>query len=201
MSKKQKLLFATGNAHKLTELRQVLGQQYEIAGLKDLGIPTDIPETGVTLHENAAQKAQYLYEKLGTPCLAEDTGLEVEALDGAPGVYSARFAGPDCNAEENMKKLLNELEGCPNRKARFRTVIALVEGGEMTFFEGICPGTIARQSKGDKGFGYDPVFIPEGFDKTFAQMNAREKNAISHRKKAVELLARHLNNHSINFRK
>ncbi len=188
MSEKQKLLFATGNPNKLQELKQVLGKEFDILGLRDLEIYEEIPETGKTLDDNARIKAEYLYNKLQQTCLAEDTGLEVEALGGAPGVLSARYAGPDCDASQNIRKILKNLNKTEHRAARFRTVIALIERGKVHYFEGICKGVIATELRGNSGFGYDPIFIPEGYHKSFAEMSSGEKNKISHRRKAVENL-------------
>lgn len=190
----KKLIFATNNQHKLAELRDILGTRCELVGLSDIGCNEDIPETAETLRGNAAQKAEYVANKFGLDCFADDTGLEVRALDGRPGVYTARYAGPECLPEDNMRKLLGELEGRDDRYAEFKTVICLWEkdGGEH-FFEGICPGHITSEKHGGKGFGYDPVFIPEGYDKTFAELGEEIKNKISHRARAVALLAEYLN--------
>ncbi len=186
------LVFATNNSHKLEEVRAILGERFRIASLKEIGCTDDIPETADTLEGNAMQKARYVKEKFGYDCFADDTGLEVEALNGAPGVYSARYAGPGHDSEANMQKLLKELEGKTNRQARFRTVIALLLEGEKHTFEGIVPGTILTERRGTAGFGYDPVFVPEGFKETFAEMGNEEKNRISHRARAVQKLAEFL---------
>lgn len=185
-----KIVFATNNAHKLAEVRAVLGSAFDIVTLREVGITEDIPETGATLDENASQKARYVYERTGLDCFADDTGLEVEALDGAPGVHSARYATDGHDFAANNRKLLCELEGKENRKARFRTVISLIRGGEELQVEGIVRGEIAQREAGCGGFGYDPLFIPEGYDITFAEMSADEKNAISHRGRAVAELVK-----------
>ncbi len=184
-----KLVFATNNQHKLDEVRKISAQHnIEIVSLAEIDCHDDIPETADTLDGNALQKAQYIRVKFGLDCFADDTGLEVEALNNAPGVYSARYAGPGHDSEANMKKLLNEMEGKENRKARFRTVIALLLGGETHLFEGIVEGSITTEKRGGNGFGYDPVFVPEGYDKTFAELGNDVKNKISHRARAVEQL-------------
>lgn len=184
-----KIVFATNNAHKLSEVRAVLGEGYELVTLKEVGITEDIPETGATLDENASLKAHYVYERTGLDCFADDTGLEVEALDGAPGVHSARYATDGHDFKANNRKLLAELQGADNRRARFRTVISLIRGGVEQQVEGIVEGTIATEESGAEGFGYDPLFIPTGHNRTFAEMTAEEKNAISHRGRAVAKLA------------
>ena len=187
-----KIVFATNNKHKLDEIRKITQNSVEILSLSDIDCHDDIPETGVTLEENALMKADYIKSKFGYDCFADDTGLEVDALNGAPGVYSARYAGEDCNSEDNMDKMLTELSGITNRNARFRTVIALTLNGENYFFEGIVNGTIIEERRGGEGFGYDPIFVPAGYDKTFAELGDDEKNKISHRaiatKKLVEKL-------------
>ena len=190
----KKLVFATNNAHKLEEIRAILGNKVEILSLNDINCHADIPETADTLQGNAALKAQYIYENYGLDCFADDTGLEVDALNGAPGIYSARYAGGEGHdSEANMKKLLSEMQDKDNRKARFRTVICLIEGGEEHFFEGIVNGSIIRERKGGAGFGYDPVFMPDGYSETFAEMGNDEKNKISHRARAVQKLCEYLN--------
>lgn len=190
----KKLVFATNNAHKLDEIRAILGDKIEVLSLKDINCDTDIPETADTLEGNAALKAEYIYKNYGLDCFADDTGLEVEALGGAPGVYSARYAGGDGHdSEANMRKLLQELDGEHNRKAQFRTAICLIEQGEEHLFEGIVKGSIIEQKRGASGFGYDPVFMPEGYEETFAEMGNAEKNKISHRARAVEKLCEYLN--------
>ena len=189
----KKLVFATNNAHKLEEIRAILGDRIEVLSLKDIHCDTDIPETADTLEGNAALKAEYIYRNYGMDCFADDTGLEVEALGGAPGVYSARYAGSGHDSEANMKKLLAELNGVTDRKARFRTAICLIEGGEKHLFEGIVKGEIIENKRGNSGFGYDPVFVPEGYAETFAEMGNDEKNKISHRARAVQQLCAYLN--------
>lgn len=185
-----KIVFATNNAHKLSEVKAVLGEDFELVTLKEVGITEDIPETGETLDENASIKARYVYERTGLDCFADDTGLEVEALNGEPGVRSARYATDGHDFKANNVKLLHNLESVANRKARFRTVISLIRGGEEIQVEGIVNGCIATQESGNEGFGYDPLFIPEGYDRTFADMTADEKNAISHRGRAVAELVK-----------
>jgi len=183
------LVFATNNLHKLEEVRDILGGSFRIASLKEIGCIDDIPETADTLEGNALQKARYVKDKFGYDCFADDTGLEVEALGGAPGVFSARYAGLGHDSEANMRKLLKELEGKTNRQAQFRTVVALLLDGEEYTFEGIVRGTILTERRGTAGFGYDPVFVPEGYAETFAEMGSEEKNRISHRARAVQKLA------------
>ena len=180
------LIFATNNAHKLQEVSALLPT--EILSLNDINCHDDIPETADTLEGNALLKARYVYEKFGFDCFADDTGLEVEALDNAPGVYSARYAGEQKNAEDNMNKLLLELQKKSNRKARFRTVIALILDGKEYLFEGEVKGTIEKEKRGNEGFGYDPIFTPDGYDKTFAELSIETKNTISHRGLAVAKL-------------
>lgn len=187
-----KLVFATNNIHKLDEVRAIVGDRVEVLSLNDIGCHDDIPETADTLQGNALIKARYIYEKFGVDCFADDTGLEVEALDGAPGVYSARYAGEECDSEANMKKLLQNLTGKSNRNAQFRTVIALIIKGEEKLFNGIVKGTITEEKRGDSGFGYDPVFVPEGFSESFAQMSGDMKNSISHRYRATLELSNYL---------
>jgi XTP/dITP diphosphohydrolase len=189
---KKKLVVATNNAHKLEEISAILGDEMELLSLKDIGCEADIPETADTLEGNARQKARYIYENYQLDCFADDTGLEVEALDGAPGVFSARYAGNGHDSEANMQKLLRELEGKQNRKAQFRTAICLIMGGEEYLFEGIVKGEIIEEKRGSAGFGYDPIFVPEGFDKTFAELGNEVKNTVSHRALAVEKLCRFL---------
>lgn len=199
-----KIVFATNNQHKLQEIHDILGSEFEIVSLKDIGCDVDIPETGNTLEENAMQKAQYVYDHYNLSCFADDTGLEVEALNGEPGVHSARYAeGTDHDSEANMAKLLRNLEGKDNRKARFRTVIALIQKQDVcpcgctsikkvNRFEGIVDGSIATEKHGTAGFGYDPIFVPEGYDKSFAELGESIKNGISHRARAVAKLAEYL---------
>jgi XTP/dITP diphosphohydrolase len=181
------LLFATANAHKLDELRAIL-PQYEVLGLHDVELYEDIPETGDTLNENAYLKVKYLYDILGGVVMSEDTGLEVAALDGAPGVHTARYAGDQRDPIDNMNKLLGALSDQGDRSARFRTVIALMNENEVLYFEGIVNGKIAMNISGDEGFGYDPVFIPDGYEQTFAELPSSIKNNISHRARAVQKL-------------
>ena len=188
-----KIVFATNNQHKLEEIRQILDNKIEILSLSDIGCDVDIPETADTLEGNALLKAQYVYDHYHMSCFADDSGLEVDVLNGAPGIYSARYAGKAHDSEANMTKLLAELEEKNNRHARFRTVIALLlenDGvAEEHLFEGIVNGTIIRERRGTAGFGYDPIFQPEGYESTFAELGAEIKNKISHRAKAVEKLA------------
>ncbi|MEO8087249.1 MAG: non-canonical purine NTP diphosphatase [Bacteroidota bacterium] len=187
-----KLVFATNNKHKLEEVRRILPENIELLTLADIGCTEDLPETGNTLEYNAGQKARYIHDKYGYDCFADDSGLEVEALHGRPGVYSARYAGSNGNSSANMTKLLTELNKEENRKARFRTVIALMQNGETNFFEGEIVGEITLSERGANGFGYDPVFIPEGFQVTFAEMAPELKNRISHRAIAVKKLGEFL---------
>lgn len=187
-----KLVFATNNRHKLEEVKAILGNKIEVLSLNDIDCHDDIPETADTLEGNALIKARYIHEKFGVDCFADDTGLEVEALNGEPGVYSARYAGEDCNPEANMYKLLQNLTGENNRNAQFRTVIALIINGEEKLFNGIVKGTISREKMGNAGFGYDPIFIPEGFSESFAQMTSEMKNSISHRYRATDELSNYL---------
>lgn len=195
---KRKLVFATNNAHKLQEVSAILGDNVELLSLKEIGCEADIPETADTLEGNALMKAHYIYDKYHVDCFADDTGLEVEALNGAPGVYSARYAGGDGHdSEANMNKLLVELKDKENRKARFRTVIALIIDGKEHLFEGVVNGEIIEERRGGSGFGYDPVFIPEGHTETFAELGNEVKNKISHRARAVEKLCQFLSNDSI----
>ncbi len=180
-----KMVFATGNPNKVREISQILDGRFDLVGLKDIGCTEEIPETTGTIQGNAIQKAMYVYENYGMDCFSEDTGLEVFALDMEPGVDTALYAGPQKDPEANMAKLLRNLEGKTDRKARFRTVIAFVKGGEVKTFEGIVEGKIALGKRGTKGFGYDPIFLPEGKDISFAQMDKDEKNKISHRGRAM----------------
>ena len=181
------LIFATGNKHKADEVQDFLGEGFALRCLKDVGITEDIPETEPTLEGNAYQKAKYVFDRTGEPCFADDTGLEVEALDGAPGVYTARYAGEGKSSEDNMDLLLKNLEGVKNRNARFRTVIVYLDNNGRVFeFEGIVNGVITEEKKGTQGFGYDPIFRPDGYDKTFAQLPLSKKNKISHRARAMQ---------------
>lgn len=187
------LVFATNNAHKAKEINQILGDAFVIRTLKDIGFEGDIPETQPTLEGNALQKARYIAERFPVNVFADDTGLEVETLHGEPGVYSARYAGPQRSSEDNVKKLLAALENKPSRNAQFRTAIALIMDGKEHVFEGVVAGRIGTAPAGEGGFGYDPVFYPENATRTFAQMSANEKNAISHRKRAIAAMAEFLN--------
>ena len=188
---KNKIVFATNNAHKLEEVAAILGDSFEVLSLREIGCDADIPETADTFAGNALQKARYVKEHYGYDCFADDSGLEVDALDGAPGVYSARYSGG--GSEANMDKLLLNLTGKSERGAQFRTVIALLIGEQTQLFEGVVRGAIIEERRGEGGFGYDPIFVPEGYDKTFAELGSEVKNRISHRAKAVELLAQYLN--------
>lgn len=188
----KKLVFATNNAHKLSEIKALLSD-YEIVSLSEINCFDDIPETSDTLEGNALIKASYIFEKYGLDCFADDTGLEVDALNGEPGVYSARYAGDDHNSLNNMMKLLDKLGENPHRKAHFRTVIALIEGGKVQYFEGRIDGEIAHSPRGEAGFGYDPIFVPTSYNQSFAELGTEEKNKISHRALAVKKLAIYLN--------
>jgi XTP/dITP diphosphohydrolase len=183
-----KLCFATNNAHKVAEIQAQLGASFELLSLKAIGCEEELAETGTTLEANSLQKAQYVFDNYQIDCFADDTGLEVEALSGEPGVYSARYAGEHRNSTDNMALLLSKLQGNTNRNARFRTVITLIQAGVMTQFEGIVEGTIIEELKGTEGFGYDPIFIPNGYDRTFAEMSMEEKGQISHRGRAFQQL-------------
>ena len=189
---KKKLVVATNNAHKLEEISAILGDEMELFSLKDINCHADIPETADTLEGNARQKALYIYENYGMDCFADDTGLEVDALNGAPGVFSARYAGDGHDSEANMQKLLKELKGKENRKAQFRTAICLIMEGKEYLFEGIVKGAIIEEKRGGAGFGYDPIFVPEGYDQTLAELGNDIKNTISHRARAVEKLCKFL---------
>jgi XTP/dITP diphosphohydrolase len=187
-----KLVFATNNQHKLKELQAILGNHFELLSLKDIGCFEEIPEEQPTLEGNASQKAFYVYKKYDYSCFADDTGLEIEALNGEPGVFSARYAGEAKNPQANMDKVLAKLKNTEHRKARFRTVISLVLDGEEKQFDGIVEGEITREKQGDSGFGYDPIFLPAGYEKTFAEMSLDDKNQISHRARAVQKLVKYL---------
>ena len=191
----KKLIFATHNPNKLVEIKSTV-KTFEVVGLKEMGIIEDIAETGSTLEENALIKSQYIFQKTGLNCFADDTGLEVGALGGKPGVYSARYAGEHATAEENMQKLLSEMEGQKNRTACFRTVISLILNGEKYFFEGEVKGDILQYKTGDDGFGYDPIFKPNGSDQSFAEMTMEQKNKISHRGLALKKLLHFLSHRS-----
>jgi XTP/dITP diphosphohydrolase len=188
------LIFATHNAHKAEEIRALLDDKFRIITLDEAGFKDEIPEPFDTLHENASAKSRFIFERTGRNCFSEDTGLEVEALGGAPGVKSARYAGEGRSFDENMNKLLRELQGVTWREARFRTVISLIMDGKEYFFEGTCSGRIGTKRKGDRGFGYDPLFYPGESTRSFAEMDLEEKSAISHRGRAVEKLVTFLNN-------
>jgi len=192
MSAKKTLVFATQNANKAKEIQGLLPSNYEVKTLADIGCTEDIPEEQPTLEGNALQKAKYVYEKYKVDCFADDTGLEVESLNGEPGVYSARYAGPEKNSEANMDLLLEKLNQKTNRNAQFRTVIALILDGKMYTFEGSVSGVIATKRQGNEGFGYDPIFIPNEGDRSFAQMPLEEKNKISHRGRAIRKLSEFL---------
>ena len=187
-----KIIFATQNPNKLQEIKTMLPDGIELKGLEHLGLNEDIPETQETLEGNALQKARFIYERFKVNCFADDTGLEVEALNGKPGVYSARYAGEEKDSHANMNKLLNDLKNVENRRAQFRTVIALIIEGEELLFNGIAEGEIINEKRGQEGFGYDPIFVPRGYKETFAQMPLQEKNRISHRYKATKMLAEYL---------
>lgn len=189
------LIFATNNEHKVKEIRSVIGPSFHIITLREAGIDIDIPEPHDTLEANATEKSQTIHRMTGQDCFSEDTGLEVEALNGEPGVKSARYAGDGRDFQQNIDKLLGKLGNNPNRKARFRTVISLILEGREYFFEGICEGNILEEQQGSKGFGYDPVFVPDGAEKSFAEMSMEEKNKYSHRQKAVSQLIDILNKH------
>lgn len=189
---KRKLVFATNNLHKLEEVSAILGNQIELLSLNDINCHTDIPETADTLEGNALLKSRFIYENYGMNCFADDTGLEVEALEGAPGIYSARYAGDGHNSEANMIKLLDNLKEKKNRKAQFRTAISLIIDGKEYLFEGIIKGEIGTIKKGDSGFGYDPIFVPEGYNETFAELGSDIKNKISHRALAINKLCEFL---------
>ncbi len=188
----RKLVFATNNKHKLKEVRAILADSFDIISLNDIECFDEISETAETLEGNALLKAKYVCDRYGLDCFADDTGLEIEALGNAPGVYSARFAGEECDSQRNIQKVLDLMEGSLNRKACFRTVIVLIENGVIKYFEGRIAGTIAENQTGKAGFGYDPIFIPEGYDKSFAELASEEKNTISHRAVAVRKLAEYL---------
>ncbi len=194
---KKRLVFATNNAHKLEEIRAILGNSIEILSLADIHCHADIPETADTLEGNARQKSRYVYEHYGLDCFADDTGLEVESLGGAPGVYSARYAdGQGHDSQANMNKLLKEMEEKNDRKAQFRTIISLIEKGEERQFEGIVKGQITREKRGESGFGYDPIFQPDGYETTFAELGSDIKNRISHRARAVAAICDYLTKES-----
>lgn len=186
------LVFATNNPHKLRELQQLLGDEIHLLSLNDIGCNEEVPENQATLEGNAAEKSFFIFEKYGYNCFADDTGLEIEALDGEPGVYSARYAGEEKSAEANMARVLEKMKGITNRKARFRTVISLVIDGKENQFEGFVEGEILLEKRGTEGFGYDPIFQPDGVSQSFAEMNSEQKNQLSHRGRAVQKLVRYL---------
>lgn len=188
-----KIVFATNNSHKLAEVREIFSGKVEVLSLEDIACFEDIEETSSTIEGNSRQKARYVYEHYGVDCFSDDTGLEVDALNGAPGVYSARYAGYPVDSARNCAKLLQEMAGCTNRHARFRTVITLILHGKEHQFEGIVEGTIGEEEQGKHGFGYDALFIPDGFTDTFAQLGEKEKNKISHRSKALAALWKYIN--------
>ena len=188
MKEKSKLIFATNNKHKLAEVQNILKEYYSVVGLHDIGCDYDIPETATTLEGNALLKAKYVWDNYKTPCFADDTGLEVDALNGEPGVYSARYAGEQKSSDDNITKLLIQLKGTNNRKAQFRTSIAYIEDEREYLFDGIIKGEIIDSRKGTSGFGYDPIFVPEGYTQTFAELGDDVKNKISHRALAIKQL-------------
>ena len=192
MNKSMKLVFATNNSHKLYEVRKLISDELDLVGLKDINCIEEIPEEQETIEGNASQKAFYIFNKYGLNCFADDTGLEIDGVDGRPGVYSARYAGEDCSFQDNIHKVLREMEGMENRNAKFRTVISLVINGQETQFEGIVHGAILNKGRGESGFGYDPIFQPDGFGESFAEMSIEQKNQISHRGKATRKLCDYL---------
>lgn len=186
------MIFATSNSHKVDEIRAVLPEGFTVQSLKDIGFTEELPETQDTIEGNSLQKAQYLSEKLGVTCFAEDTGLEIAALDGRPGVYSARYGGPEARFQDNVAKVLGEMEGVTDRRARFKTVITYFSGGKSVQFTGLCEGDILLAPRGNEGFGYDPIFMPAGCNLSFAEMRLSEKNEFSHRRKAVDQFLEYL---------
>lgn len=188
----KKIIFATNNNHKLNEIKSILSGKFDVQGLKDIGFEGDIPETGSTLFENASIKSRFVFEKFNTDCFSDDTGLEIDSLNGNPGVYSARYAGEEANAEKNINKVLKEMAGSTQRSARFKTVISLFLNGKEYFFEGKVEGKIILDKRGTTGFGYDPIFLPDGYNKTFAEMDLATKNQISHRARATAKLVQFL---------
>ncbi len=191
---RMELIFASNNRHKLEEISKIVGNAFTILNLKQANCEGEIPETGTTLEENALQKAHWVYSRTHKNCLADDTGLEIDALNGAPGVYTARFAGDDCSPEDNIQKTLRLMKDKTNRRACFRTVIACIIDGEEYLFEGMVEGEIATEKMGDGGFGYDPIFIPKGFSQSFAQMPLDQKNSMSHRGRATAKFVEFLKN-------
>ena len=190
----KELIFVSHNAHKLEEVKAIVGNNFEVKNLSDINIFDEIPETGLSFKENAQQKAEYIYKKLNCNCFADDSGLSVDALDGEPGIYSARYAGEPCNMQNNIAKLLNNLKEKSDRKAQFTTVIAVVLDGEYHFFEGVIRGKIIDTPRGDNGFGYDPIFVPDGYDQTFAELPTEIKNNISHRAIAMQKFQEFISN-------
>ena len=190
-----KLCFATNNPNKLAEIQDILGDQFELVGLQDIGCEEELAEDQTTLEGNSLQKAQYVYNQYGVNCFADDTGLEITSLEGEPGVYSARYAGDQRNNGDNMALVMERMEGKPDRAAQFRTVITLIVDGEQKQFEGVAKGEIITEQLGKEGFGYDPIFKPEGYQKTFAEMSRIEKNKISHRGRAIRHLIDYLKPH------
>jgi XTP/dITP diphosphohydrolase len=190
----KELIFVSHNAHKLEEVKAIVGNNFEVKNLSDINVFDEIPETGLSFKENAQQKAEYIYKKLNCNCFADDSGLSVDALDGEPGIYSARYAGEPCNMQNNIAKLLNNLKEKSDRKAQFTTVIAVVLDGEYHFFEGVIRGKIIDAPRGDNGFGYDPIFVPDGYDQTFAELPTEIKNNISHRAIAMQKFQEFISN-------
>jgi len=193
----RELVFATNNTHKLNEIREIIGNRFRVMSLADIGCKEEIAEDAATIEGNASQKSWYIFNKFNKDCFADDTGLEIVAIGGKPGVKSARYAGEDCNPENNIRKILHELEAVSDRKARFRTVISLILNGQELQFEGIVEGLILPEKRGNGGFGYDPVFLPDGYDQSFAEMTLDEKNKISHRARAIQKLIDHLGRSSL----
>ena len=187
----KELIFVTNNPHKLKEISAIIGDHFRVLSLSDIGFNEEIEENALTIEGNASLKAWYIFNKYAKDCFADDTGLEIDTLGGKPGVKSARYAGEDCNPENNIKKVLNEMQNTPNRKARFRTVISLIMGGKELQFEGTVEGVILHEKRGIDGFGYDPVFLPNGYTKSFAELTLEEKNRISHRARATRKLIDH----------
>ena len=187
------LVFATNNQHKIKEIKTLIGEGFNIKSLEDIGFVGEIPETKMTIEDNASQKSFYIYDKYKINCFADDTGLEIKSLNGRPGVFSARYAGDECDFNNNMNRVLDELKGKDDRSARFKTIISLIINGEEKTFEGIVNGKIIKRKKGKDGFGYDPIFLPDGYDLTFAEMSLDEKNIISHRARATRRLVEYLN--------
>ncbi len=187
------IVFVTNNQHKIKEIKSIVDKRFNILSLEDIGFKGDVPETNPTIEGNASQKSFYIHNKYKINCFADDTGLEIKALNMRPGVYSARYAGDECDSEKNMKRVLEELLGKDDRSARFRTIISLIINGEEKTFEGIVNGQILNRKKGKDGFGYDPIFLPDGYDLSFAEMGLKEKNTISHRARATKLLIEYLN--------